>query len=147
MVEDEIHEVIIADDDQDDFELLSEAISDLSLKIVIKRAENGEVLLKVLREKIPNLLFLDIHMPCKDGRDCIREIRTNEKFDNLPIIIYTGSKDYHTIEYCFVNKTDLFVNKPHNYSQITEIVKKIFSPLWKSKRFPQREEYVLTLRD
>ena len=58
----------MAEDDDDDFELFSEVIRDLSLKIFLARARNGEVLMKILHEDVPDMLFLDILMPCKMAR-------------------------------------------------------------------------------
>lgn len=136
--------VLVAEDDLDDFEILSDAIGDLPLKIVLSRAENGDVLMRLIHEKIPDLLFLDIILPCRNGRDCIREIRSDRKFDALPIIIYTSLKDIDTIEFCYRWGTNLFVHKPHSFTDITEIVRKIFSINWKKIRYyPMRTEYVI----
>lgn len=136
--------VLVAEDDLDDFEILSDAISDLPLKIVLSRAENGDVLMRLIHEKIPDLLFLDIILPCRNGRDCIREIRSDKKFDALPIIIYTSLKDIDTIEFCYRWGTNFFVHKPHSFTDITEIVRKIFSINWKKIRYyPTRNEYVI----
>ena len=136
--------VLVADDDSDDFEVLSEAIGSRPLRIVLTRAENGDVLMRLIHEKIPDLLILDIILPCRDGRDCIREIRSDKKFDSLPIIIYTSLKDADTIEFCYRWGTNIYVHKPHSYTDIAEIVKKIFTVNWKKLRYyPARVEYVI----
>lgn len=82
-----IRNVLIAEDDDDDFYIFSKAIEELSIPIILSRAENGEILIKLLNEKYPDMLFLDILMPCKDGRQCLKEIRSDRRYDDLPIII------------------------------------------------------------
>lgn len=90
---------MIADDDEDDFSLIRDAILQQRVTIKITHAENGDVLIKILDNNSPDLLFLDIAMPCRDGKQCLREIQSNKKFDLLPIIMYTSLRhpdDIHT---------------------------------------------------
>ena len=136
--------VVMAEDDNDDFEILADAISKVPVKILLSRAEDGVVLMKLIHEKIPDLLFLDIILPQRDGRDCIREIRSDKKFDGLPIIVYTSLKDLETVEFCYRWGTNIYVHKPQSYSDIAEIVRKIFSINWKKLQYyPSRSEFVL----
>lgn len=140
----EWQDVLIADDDKDDFEMLAQAIEELSLKVMLSRAENGDMLLKIIHEKIPDLLFLDIVMPCKGGKDCITEIRSDKKFDNLPIIVYTSVRDLSTIEFCYRSGTNFYVIKPDTYGEIVDVIRKIFAVNWKKmKYYPTRNDYVL----
>ena len=140
----EIQDVIIADDDKDDFDILSDIIKSLDIDVIVSRAENGDVLMRLIDKKIPDLLFLDLILPCKNGKDCIREIRSDRKFDSLPIIVYTSLRDIDSIEFCYRWGTNLFVHKPSDYADIGEIVKRIFSINWKKIRYyPSRSEFVL----
>ncbi len=140
----DIQDVLIADDDNDDFDILSDLIKNLELNVVVSRADNGDVLMRLIDTKIPDLLFLDLILPYKNGRDCIREIRSDRKFDSLPIIVYTSLRDMESIEFCYRWGTNLFVHKPHVYTDIGEIVKRIFSINWKKIRYyPTRSEFVL----
>jgi CheY-like chemotaxis protein len=136
--------VLMAEDDDEDFDLFSEAIKELSLKIVLTRAENGEILMKILHNAVPDMLFLDILMPCRDGKECLQEIRSNKKFDDLTIIVYTSLKDFETIEFCYRKGTNLYVYKPHSFDELTEVIGKIFSLDWgKIKYFPKLSDFVL----
>jgi len=58
---------------------------------MLSRAINGKILLQLLEEKLPNILFPDLLMPCVDGCQCLKEIRANKKYDAIPIIIYSSS--------------------------------------------------------
>jgi len=142
--EEHVQNVLLAEDDDDDYELFLEVIKDLSLKVLLTRAENGDVLMRILHEKVPDMLFLDIMMPCKNGKDCLLEIRTHKKFDNLPIIVYTSLRDFETIEFCYRRGTNLFVQKPYSYSELVEVIEQIFSINWKEMRYyPRFSNFVL----
>ena len=123
----EYRNVMIADDDQEDFELLSEAIDELGLDVQICRADNGNILMDMVHENIPDILFLDIEMPCCDGKSCIKTIRNDSKFDNLPIIVFTGNRDEELINFCYRNGINLYIHKPDSYSELVAIVQKVFS--------------------
>jgi response regulator RpfG family c-di-GMP phosphodiesterase len=120
-------EVLVADDDIDDFEVLRLAIHEVGADIRVSRAENGDILLGLIGEKVPDLLFLDIHMPCRDGKSCIREIRNNHKFDNLPVIVYSGNQDTNLINFFYRYRANHYVCKPASYDELADVVRKIFS--------------------
>lgn len=52
--------------------------------------ENGEELLKGLDEKIPNLILLDLIMPVMDGFEALKNIKANEKFKNIPVVVLSN---------------------------------------------------------
>ncbi len=143
-IDDRIQHVLMAEDDDEDFDLLSDAINEMFIEVSLTRAGNGDVLMRMLHREIPDMLFLDILMPCRDGKDCLREIRADKKFDNLPIIVYTSLKDMETEEFCYRKGTNLFVYKPHSFSELTRVVQRIFSLNWKKVHyFPKRSDFVL----
>ena len=143
-LDEQVRNVLMAEDDADDFELFADAINELSIRVFLTRAENGDVLMKILHEKIPDMLFLDIIMPCRNGKDCLQEIRENRKFDNLPIIVYSGMKDLDTVEFCFRKGTNMYVYKPHTFAELVDVIQKIFTINWKQVRYyPTRSEYIL----
>ncbi len=143
-MEEKVKRVVMAEDDSDDFQIVAEAIRDLSLEVLLTRAENGDVLMKMLNKELPDVLLLDMIMPLKNGKDCLLEIRQNKKFDNLPIIVYSGLRDFETIEFCFRKGTNMYVYKPHTYSELVEVMEKIFAMNWKQmKYYPKRSDFVL----
>jgi len=143
-LEEHVRNVLLAEDDDDDYELFVEVVKDLSLKIFLTRAENGDVLMRILHEKVPDMLFLDIMMPCKNGKDCLLEIRAHKKFDNLPIIVYTSLRDFETIEFCYRRGTNLFVHKPYSYAELVGVIEQIFSINWREMRYyPKLSNFVL----
>ena len=144
----DLTQVLIAEDDDDDFEIFSYALKEVSISIVLTRAEDGEILLKILDSHLPDILFLDVYMPCKDGRTCLKEIRSNKKYDMLPIIMYSSMRDSKTIEFCFLEGANIYVIKPSSFHDLTMALKKILSIEWKkSLYYPARADFVMSPSD
>ena len=59
--------VLIAEDDDEDYLIFSLAIEELSFKVILSRAENGDILFKLLDENNPDIVFLDLLMPVFTG--------------------------------------------------------------------------------
>jgi CheY-like chemotaxis protein len=137
--------VLIAEDDDDDFHIFSSVINELSFTIILSRAENGKILLRILDEKQPDILFMDILMPCFDGRECLKEIRANKKFDSLPIIVYSSVTRLEEIEFCYREGSNFFVIKPSSFSELKVILEKIFSVDWKKTfYYPPLSQFVVS---
>lgn len=139
--------ILIAEDDDDDFAVFAEAVQQLPVTVVLTRAENGEILIKLLSQGNPDMLFLDLNMPCKDGQSCLVEIRSNRKYDDLPIIIYSSRRDFEAIEFCFRKGSNLYVYKPHSYKELIEVLEKIFVIDWsKMMYYPTFSQFVVNVR-
>lgn len=136
--------VLLAEDDDEDYLIFSLAIEELSFKVILSRAENGNILLKLLDEKNPDIVFLDLLMPSRDGRQCLREIRANKKYDSVPIIVYSSLSDLQNIEFCYREGSNLYAIKPHTITELKTMLEKIFSIDWKKVLyFPPRSGFVL----
>lgn len=139
-----LESVLIADDDEEDFEILKDSIRDAGFTVKIERAENGEILMTVLNLNIPDLLFLDIHMPCKDGKQCLKEIRENPRYDLLPVIMYTSLEAPSDVEYCYRQRANLYTLKPTSYNELKRILQHIFSIDWKNASYyPSLSQFVV----
>jgi CheY-like chemotaxis protein len=139
-----VNHVLIADDDDEDYKFLSSAIFDIKLTVILSRAENGGVLMRILNEKVPDILFLDVLLPVMDGTECLKEIRADRRFDSLPIVMYTSVKNFETIEFCYREGANLFVCKPNTYSELINVLSKIFSIDWKKMMYyPPFSQFVI----
>jgi DNA-binding NtrC family response regulator len=139
--------VLIAEDDDDDFFIFSVAISETSFAVILRRAEDGELLMQLLKEEIPDILFLDMLMPCKDGKQCLLEIRSDRRYDSLPIIVYTALEDLETVEYAYRQGSNLFSIKPNSIEDLKEALQRILSIDWKKTMyFPPKSEFIIGRR-
>ena len=110
--------IILAEDDEDDQMFFRDALQEISSEIDLHINDNGEELMSALTKEcslIPDIIFLDLNMPIKDGFTCLQEIRVNDKFKNCPVIILTTSNNPEHIELAYQFGANLFVSKPNNF--------------------------------
>lgn len=137
--------VLLVDDDSEESYLFNEALEHAHLNIRLSRAIDGNDLMAyLLREAPPDLVFMDINMPYKDGLEALTEIRNNPKFKNLPLIIYSTTKNENSINACYEKGADLFVIKPDDFDELMHVVEKVCTYDWKNYTKPSRENFVVT---
>lgn len=119
--------ILLADDDETDRMLFKEALEDLKLRTYIETVNDGEQLiarLKAKDAKIPNVLFLDLNMPRKNGLECLKEIRQDKKFKEMSIIIYSTSSSEKNIEETFLCGANVYINKPNDFATLKQVLEK-----------------------
>jgi len=117
--------IVIAEDDEDDYLLIAEALKKEGNIGFINWAKDGEELLNYLDDcdkfdntsgKIPHLIILDLNMPKKDGREALNEIKTHPKYKSIPVIILTTSQADADISQAYQLGANSFIQKPFKYT-------------------------------
>jgi CheY-like chemotaxis protein len=127
--------ILLADDDADDRELFEEALSDVHPNAVLTTAQDGEELMFILKNyHKPDLLFLDLNMPRKNGKECLHEIVKHPDLKKIPIIIFSTSVNPTDIEETFSLGAILFLRKPNSYEELKRNVNEIFNEKLNSPR-------------
>lgn len=119
--------IFIADDDGDDIDIFTEAIKEMPKSIKLSIARDGQELLEFLDYVTPDLIFLDINMPCMNGIDCLTEIRKMKKLDLVPVIIYSTTNNKAEVEQTYALGANLYILKPGSFESIKRQVKKVLS--------------------
>ena len=122
--------IMLADDDNDDREFFEEIVTEIDSGIKVKVAQDGEQLMKILTTKnapLPDLLFLDLNMPGKDGKQCLKEIKSDPGLMHLPVIIYSTSALPQDIKDTHLNGANLYLRKPNTFSAALVLLQKVFS--------------------
>jgi len=85
--------ILIVEDDNFVAEVYSTKLLEMGHEVTI--AQNGEEGLNALKENEPDLILLDIIMPVMGGIEMLQELKKNEKWKNIPVILLTnvGEKD------------------------------------------------------
>lgn len=136
--------ILFSDDDTDDALLFTQAADLLTSPILLSFAEDGEQLMRYLsKEMLPDMIFLDLNMPVKNGIECLSEIRSNKKLDWLPVIVYTTSDNPRDIDACFELRANLYVVKPTSFEAIIKTLKKILAIDFRQHAFPEKENFLL----
>jgi CheY-like chemotaxis protein len=76
---------------------------------------------------LPELIFLDLNMPRKNGLECLKEIRSSEKFSKIPIAIYSTSASKNDIEETFRNGANVYIKKPSDFNILKQLLAKVLS--------------------
>jgi CheY-like chemotaxis protein len=119
--------ILLADDDEGDRLLFKEAFSELKIKTVVRVVNNGIQLMEWLNKKditLPYLLFLDLNMPPKNGLDCLKEIKSNEKLKDVFIAIYSTSDSEKDMEQTFRNGANIYITKPNDFNKLKQVLEK-----------------------
>ena len=114
--------VLCVDDDPDDRELIRNAIFKVDPSYTVASATNGKEALQFLQRadgtELPCLVIMDINMPVMDGKQTLLEIKKNEKWSQLPVVVFTTSSHPADLSFCQQYGVEL-VTKPANFKQIT----------------------------
>ncbi|MEO6301873.1 MAG: response regulator [Bacteroidia bacterium] len=140
--------ILLADDDKDDQHLFKEALDHTPVPTELTTENNGQDLMDNLRDpEIPNpdVIFLDINMPGKNGKECLKEIKEDEELKDIPTVMYTTSTSEQDINETYQKGANLYVPKPYSFSSIILILKNIFTLKWKQLFIkPDKKDFVLS---
>ncbi|NUY79485.1 response regulator [Flavobacterium sp. MAH-1] len=128
-----IVEILLVDDDQDDRSIFSDALSELKIETSLNMLEDGRDLVAYLEDtknKRPDILFLDLNMPYKSGVECLKEIRTIDKFKDLSVAIYSTSNSEKDMEDTFINGANIYIRKPNDFTQLKKVLTEVLSINW-----------------
>ena len=78
-------------------------------------------------EEAPNLIFLDLNMPLKNGLECLQEIKRNLKFEFLPIVIFSTSYDKKISEMLYKNGAQYYICKPSSFTCLKNVIEFVLS--------------------
>ncbi|MBA9079222.1 MULTISPECIES: response regulator [Rufibacter] len=125
--------ILIADDDAEDRMLVKEALEENRLTNEIQFVENGEELLDYLHNKgrfsdknqypTPGLILLDLNMPKKDGREALKEIKSDEHLRVIPVVVLTTSKAEEDILRTYDLGVSSFITKPVTFAALVDVMK------------------------
>ncbi len=126
--------ILMADDDEDDRFMTQQAFEESKLKNTLHFARDGEELMEYLQHKgkynesnapKPGLILLDLNMPKKDGRECLREIKSDPSLKHIPVVILTTSRDEQDIFKSYNLGVNSFIVKPVTFQELLNIVIKL----------------------
>jgi CheY-like chemotaxis protein len=118
--------ILLADDDKADRLLFKEAFEELEVKTIVHSVNNGAQLMEYLNKNplLPNLVFLDLNMPGKNGLECLKEIRGTKRLKDIAIAIYSTSASEKDIEETFHNGANVYIKKPNDFSTLKQVLDK-----------------------
>lgn len=133
MKEDKTPLILIADDDEYDQMFIKEAFDENFEKNEIYFVNNGVELLDYLKRKNkysnpalsprPSIILLDLNMPKMDGREALKEIKSDPKLRTIPVVILTTSKSEQDILKTYDLGVNCFITKPVSFASFLEVTR------------------------
>lgn len=124
-------QLLLADDDHDDCLLFSEALQELSIDTCLNLVHDGVELFDFLSDTdsktLPDLIFLDLNMPRKNGQECLAEIKQNDKYGAIPIAIFSTSYDPIVAARLREMGADYYIRKPADFSVLKKVLLEVLS--------------------
>ncbi|MGJ5643354.1 response regulator [Formosa sp. S-31] len=125
--------IALVDDDEDDRFLFKEAIDQIHIQTELSLFENGQLFMDFLNTpkiKLPQVVFLDLNMPVKNGLECLQEIRSTDTLKELSVAIYSTSSSETDINETFINGANIYINKPTEFSKLKSVIEKVLQINW-----------------
>jgi CheY-like chemotaxis protein len=140
--------ILLADDDADDRFFFKRAFSKASIPADVVTVEDGQQLTELLGEikepPPPDIIFLDINMPRKNGKACLQEIRNDDKFKNTPVVMFSTSSYHKDIDETYEGGANLYISKTDFFGNEAHMLKQLFPAGWRQSMFNNtRENFVL----
>ncbi len=123
--------------------LITEAFKNVEATINIVVAKDGFEAMQILKREgnyttaiKPQLIVLDLNLPKKNGREVLKEIKSNPELQMIPVIILTTSSAEEDIIETYKNHVNAYITKPFNLEKFIEIVKSIYDFWLKNVKLP-----------
>ena len=127
--------ILMADDDPDDRLLAREAFEESRLRNNLSFVNDGVELMDYLHRRgkfsnphespKPGLILLDLNMPRKDGREALKEIKSNDLLRRIPIVVLTTSDAEEDIVSSYELGGSAYIRKPVTFDGLISVIKSI----------------------
>lgn len=132
--------ILLADDDEDDRQLTTEALGEARVGGELRCVGDGEELLDYLRGRgdygpggrdatPPGVILLDLNMPRMDGHSVLTEIKSDPELRRIPVVVLTTSRAAEDIERSYELGANSFISKPPTFSGLVEVARG-FADYW-----------------
>ena len=114
--------ILVVEDSPEDYETLVRAFRVAGLKNTVYHCGTGDEALDYLYRRgayadgqsapAPGLILLDLNLPGTDGREVLKEIKSDPELRSIPVIVLTTSRDERDIQDCYAAGANTYVQKP-----------------------------------
>jgi CheY-like chemotaxis protein len=123
--------ILVAEDDDDDYGLLAQALKDCGAQAKLARVKDGDEAMDCLLGQgafasagacRPALILLDLNMPKRDGRQTLRDIRSTAELRATPVVVFTTSTLADDVLRSYADGANSYICKPDRYKNLIETV-------------------------
>lgn len=137
--------LLLADDDKDDRYFFEKALKDLDISTSLTTVSDGSRLMDYLSENRgipPDVVFLDLNMPCKNGMECLSEIKYDNNLKEIPVIIYSTSVREEIADILYKKGAHYYLQKC-NFKDLTKSIKGVLLLLAQNPLQPPRDQFII----
>jgi two-component system response regulator len=124
--------ILLVEDSPTDVLVAQEAFAEAPVQNSLRVVADGIEAMAYLRQEgqyanasRPDLILLDWHLPRKDGREVLTEIKADERLKYIPVVILTDSRDEQDVLQAYGLHVNCYVTKPVGFEEFLEVVKSI----------------------
>jgi CheY-like chemotaxis protein len=123
--------ILLADDDEEDLELIEDAILGLEPRAELHKHTNGKEVIEFLHAQpdhnLPCLIILDYNMPELNGSQILSHMSEHPRYESIPKVILSTSGAAIHVHECIANGAAEYFVKPNNMSELKSIAEKMLS--------------------
>ncbi len=141
-------EILIVEDNPGDAFLIRRCLETLKTPTHSYWVENGQEAMAFLRKEgefshalRPDLIFLDLNLPLKDGREVLAEVRVDEKLRAIPVIILTSSESEKDIATAYRLYANSYLCKPVDYENFFQLFVCLEQYWFGRSKLPSNDDY------
>jgi CheY-like chemotaxis protein len=144
--------ILLAEDDEDDYLLITYALKKARLTNQMYWVKDGEELMDYLyhrgefsdlqKSPRPGIILLDLNMPRKDGREALEEIKSDSSLRKIPVVILTTSEAEEDILRSYDIGVNSFITKPFEPGDFVETVATLGKYWFEIVKLPEEDSYV-----
>lgn len=142
--------ILLAEDDADDREFFMDGVEKTGLDIHLVTVADGEQLSKTIsgieQPPPPHFIFLDINMPRKNGKACLKEIRANKFFNPVPVIMLSTSSNPRDVEETYKSGASRYIFKSDFAGNEALVLKKLLASESEQLISPTQADYVFNVK-
>lgn len=124
--------LLVVEDSAADFRILKRIMQKMDVQSPIYRCQTGDEVLELMYETgryqekspiRPGIIMLDLNLPGTDGRTVLAQLKQDQRFTSIPIIVFTCSSAPDDIEFCYQHGANGYMVKPVGSRDLTRMIK------------------------
>jgi CheY-like chemotaxis protein len=139
--------LLVVEDSNDDFKILQRLMNRMAVRTPIYRCTNGDEALDFLYQRgsygdtttatpqRPSVILLDLNLPGIDGRDVLGQLKQDQSFREIPVVVFTTSSNPNDVELCYQKGANGYLVKPMDAEELQKTVR-AFVDYWLETNIP-----------
>ena len=125
-------DILVVEDNPGDARLIMEVLKSNKIYNTLQVVKDGVEAMDFLNKKgkfanapRPDLILLDLNLPRKDGREVLQEIKSDDRYKQIPVVVMTMSQAEEDILRSYKLHANCYVIKPIDLDQFVKVVESI----------------------